>query len=147
MRSAGSSLRESIRPIGRTSVARRTATGVVPVRKVIAEENQLRWQLLISCVNARDQVRCRHGGPGRAAAIRLADAALQASVIGRPPTLPCRSPPAPPAARCWSLIRRRLPLTSEEIFRSPVLLKRRCGRRGQPCCPIKQTNPDTTWPR
>jgi outer membrane protein TolC len=90
VRSAGSSLRESYSAY-RTAydVARHYRDEVVPVRKVIAEENQLRYNgMLISAfellADARDQVGAVTAALDSQQQFWLADAALQASVIGRP---------------------------------------------------------------
>lgn len=90
VRSAGSSLRESYSAY-RTAydVARHFRDEVVPVRKVIAEENQLRYNgMLISAfellADARDQVGAVTAALDAQQQFWLADAALQASVIGRP---------------------------------------------------------------
>lgn len=89
-RAAGSSLRESYSAY-RTAydVARHYRDEVVPVRKVIAEENQLRYNgMLISVFellsDARDQVGAVTAALDTQQQFWLADAALQASVIGRP---------------------------------------------------------------
>ena len=90
VRSAGSSLRESYSAY-RTAydVARHYRDEVVPVRKVIAEENQLRYNgMLISAfellADARDQVGAVTAALDSQQQFWLADAALQAAVIGRP---------------------------------------------------------------
>jgi outer membrane protein TolC len=90
VRSAGSSLRESYSAY-RTAydVARHYRDEVVPVRKVIAEENQLRYNgMVISgfelLADARDQVGAVTAALDAQQQFWLADAALQASVIGRP---------------------------------------------------------------
>ena len=89
-RAAGSSLRESYSAY-RTAydVARHYRDEVVPVRKVIAEENQLRYNgMLISAfellADARDQVGAVTAALDAQQQFWLADAALQAAVIGRP---------------------------------------------------------------
>ena len=89
-RAAGSSLRESYSAY-RTAydVARHYRDEVVPVRKVIAEENQLRYNgMLISVfellADARDQVGAVTAALDAQQQFWLADAALQASVIGSP---------------------------------------------------------------
>ena len=90
VRSAGSSLRESYSAY-RTAydVSRHYRDEVVPVRKAIAEENQLRYNgMLISAfellTDARDQVGAVTAALDAQQQFWLADAALQASVIGRP---------------------------------------------------------------
>ena len=70
-------------------MARHYRDEVVPVRKVIAEENQLRYNgMLISVFellsDARDQVGAVTAALDTQQQFWLADAALQASVIGRP---------------------------------------------------------------
>ena len=90
VRSAGSSLRESYSAY-RTAydVARHHRDEVVPLRKVISEENQLRYNgMLISVfellADARDQVSAVTAAIDAQQQFWLADAAMQASVIGRP---------------------------------------------------------------
>ena len=90
VRSAGSNLRESYSAY-RTAydVARHYRDEVVPLRKVISEENQLRYNgMLISTfellADARDQVGAVAAAMDAQQQFWLADAALQASVIGRP---------------------------------------------------------------
>jgi len=90
VRSAGSSLRESYSAY-RTAydVARHYRDEVVPLRKVISEENQLLYNgMLISTfellADARDQVSAVVAAMDAQQQFWLADAALQASVIGRP---------------------------------------------------------------
>ena len=90
IRSAGSSLRESYSAY-RTAydIARHFRDEVVPVRKVISEENQLRYNGMIIGVfellaDARDQVSTVIGAINAEQQFWLADAALQASLIGRP---------------------------------------------------------------
>ncbi|RDD94866.1 TolC family protein [Acidovorax sp. BoFeN1] len=90
VRAAGSSLRESYSAY-RTAydVARHHRDEVVPLRKVISEENQLRYNgMLISVfellADARDQVSAVSAAIDAQQQFWLADAAMQASVIGRP---------------------------------------------------------------
>lgn len=90
VRSAGSNLRESYSAY-RTAydVARHYRDEIVPLRKVISEENQLRYNgMLISTfellADARDQVGAVVAAMDAQQQFWLADAALQASVIGRP---------------------------------------------------------------
>ncbi|WP_103018775.1 TolC family protein [Alicycliphilus denitrificans] len=90
VRSAGSNLRESYSAY-RTAydVARHHRDEVVPLRKVISEENQLRYNgMLISVfellADARDQVSAVTAAIDAQQQFWLADAAMQASVIGRP---------------------------------------------------------------
>ncbi len=90
IRIAGSNLRESYSAY-RTAydVARHHRDEVVPLRKVIAEENQLRYNgMLISVfelmADAREQISTVVAAIDAEQQFWLADAALQASVIGRP---------------------------------------------------------------
>jgi outer membrane protein TolC len=90
IRIAGSNLRESYSAY-RTAfdVARHHRDEVVPLRKVIAEENQLRYNGMLIGVfelmaDARDQVSTVMAAIDAEQQFWLADAALQASVIGRP---------------------------------------------------------------
>ena len=92
VRSAGSSLRQSYSAY-RTAyeVARHHRDEVVPLRKVISEENQLLYNgMMISTfellADARDQVSAVLAAIDAQQQFWLADAALQASVIGRPTT-------------------------------------------------------------
>lgn len=94
IRSAGSSLRESYSAY-RTAydMARHFRDEVVPVRKVISEENQLRYNGMIIGVfellaDARDQVSTVIGAIQAEQQFWLADAALQSSLIGRPTKTP-----------------------------------------------------------
>jgi outer membrane protein TolC len=90
VRSAGSNLRESYSAY-RTAydVARHYRDEVVPLRKVISEENQLLYNgMLISTfellADARDQISAVVAAMDAQQQFWLADAALQASLIGRP---------------------------------------------------------------
>ena len=90
VRSAGSNLRESYSAY-RTAydVARHYRDEVVPLRKVISEENQLLYNgMLISTfellADARDQISAVAAVMDAQQQFWLADAALQASLIGRP---------------------------------------------------------------
>lgn len=90
VRTAGSSLRESYSAY-RTSydIARHYRDEVVPLRKVIAEENQLRYNGMIIGVfellaDSRDQVNAVTAAIGAEQQFWLADAALKAAMIGRP---------------------------------------------------------------
>ena len=90
VRSAGSNLRESYSAY-RTAydVARHYRDEVVPLRKVISEENQLLYNgILISTfellADARDQISAVVAAMDAQQQFWLADAALQASLIGRP---------------------------------------------------------------
>lgn len=90
VRSAGSSLRESYSAY-RTAfdVARHQRDEVVPLRKVISEENQLRYNGMLIGIfellaDARDQVNTVLAAINTEQQFWLADAALQATLIGRP---------------------------------------------------------------
>lgn len=90
VRAAGSNLRESYSAY-RTAhdVARHYREEVVPLRKVISEENQLRYNGMLIGVfellaDARDQVSTVLAAINAEQQFWLADAALQASLIGRP---------------------------------------------------------------
>jgi hypothetical protein len=90
LRAAGSSLRESYSAY-RTAydVARHYRDEVVPLRKVISDENQLRYNGMIIGVfellaDARDQVSTVIAAINTEQQFWLADAALQATLIGRP---------------------------------------------------------------
>ncbi len=90
VRTAGSTLRESYSAY-RTAydIARHQRDEVIPLRKVIAEENQLRYNGMLIGVfelmaDARDQVGTVMAAIDAEQQFWLADAALQASVIGRP---------------------------------------------------------------
>ncbi|PUE58552.1 transporter [Limnohabitans curvus] len=90
IRSAGSSLRESYSAY-RTSyeIARHYREEVVPLRRVISEENQLRYNGMIIGVfellaDSRDQINTVIAAINSEQQFWLADAALQASLIGRP---------------------------------------------------------------
>ncbi len=96
MRSAGSNLRESYSAYRSAyDVARHYRDEIVPLRKVISEENQLRYNgMLISVfellADARDQVSTVTAAIDAQQQFWLTDAAIQAAVIGRPsnPNLP-----------------------------------------------------------
>ena len=90
VRVAGSNLRESYSAY-RTAhdVARHYRDEVVPLRKLISEENQLRYNGMLIGVfellaDARDQVSTVVAAINAEQQFWLADAALQASLIGRP---------------------------------------------------------------
>ncbi|ODV00130.1 MAG: transporter [Rubrivivax sp. SCN 70-15] len=90
VRVAGSSLRESYSAY-RTAydIARHYRDEVLPLRKVIADENQLRYNGMLIGVfelmaDARDQVSTVMAAIDADRQFWLADAALRASVIGRP---------------------------------------------------------------
>jgi outer membrane protein TolC len=90
LRTAGSNLRESYLAY-RTAydIARHHRDEVLPLRKVIAEENLLRYNGMLIGVfelmaDARDQVSAVMAAIDADQQFWLADAALQASVVGRP---------------------------------------------------------------
>lgn len=90
IRAVGSGLRESYSAY-RTAydIARHHQDEVVPLRKVISEENQLRYNGMLIGVfeliaDARDQVSTVVAAIDAQEQFWLADAALQASLIGRP---------------------------------------------------------------
>ncbi len=92
VRSAGSNLRESYSAY-RTAydLARHHRDEVIPIRKVISEENQLRYNGMIIGVfellaDAKDQVNTVIAAINAEQQYWLADAALKASIIGRPTT-------------------------------------------------------------
>lgn len=89
-RAAGSNLRESYSAY-RTAyeIARHHRDEVIPLRKTISEENQLRYNgMLISVfellADSRDQVNSVMAALNAEQQFWLADAALQASLIGKP---------------------------------------------------------------
>ena len=90
IRTAGSNLRESYSAYRTTyDIARHHRDEVLPLRKVIADENQLRYNGMLIGVfelmaDARDQVSTVMAAIDADQQFWLADAALQASVIGRP---------------------------------------------------------------
>lgn len=93
IQTAGSNLRESYSAY-RTAheIARHYRDEVIPVRKVISEENQLRYNGMIIGVfellaDAKDQVSTVIAAINAEQQFWLADAALKASVIGRPTTM------------------------------------------------------------
>jgi outer membrane protein TolC len=90
IRTAGSNLRESYSAY-RTAheIARHHRDEVLPVRRVISDENQLRYNGMLIGVfellaDARDQVGTVTAAINAQQQFWLADAALQASLIGRP---------------------------------------------------------------
>ncbi len=104
VRAAGSSLRESYSAY-RTAydVARHYRDEVVPLRKVISDENQLRYNGMIIGVfellaDARDQVNTVITAINTEQQFWLADAALQASLIGRPTNMALATAVAPAGA-------------------------------------------------
>lgn len=104
VRAAGSSLRESYSAY-RTAhdVARHYRDEVVLLRQVISEENQLRYNGMLIGVfellaDARDQVSTVLAAIHAEQQFWLAHAALQASLIGRPTTIPLSGMTAIPSA-------------------------------------------------
>lgn len=104
VRAAGSSLRESYSAY-RTAydVAKHYRDEVVPLRRVISDENQLRYNGMLIGVfellaDARDQVGTVTAAIEAQQQFWLADAALQASLIGRPTTTPLSVMSSTPSA-------------------------------------------------
>jgi outer membrane protein TolC len=104
VRAAGSNLRETYSAY-RTAheIARHYQEEVVPLRRVISEENQLRYNGMIIGVfellaDARDQVGTVSAALDAVKEFWLADAALQASLIGRPADVAVGMNPAAPAS-------------------------------------------------
>jgi outer membrane protein TolC len=94
VRAAGSNLRESYSSY-RTNydIAKHYRDEIVPLRKIIAEENLLRYNGMIIGVfellaDARDQVSSVIAAISAQRQFWLADAALQATIIGKPVTVP-----------------------------------------------------------
>ena len=103
IRSAGSSLRMSYSAY-RTAydIARHHRDEVIPLRKVISEENQLRYNGMIIGIfellaDSRDQVTTVMAAIDAEQQFWLADAALQASLIGRPTNTPLTATPNAPS--------------------------------------------------
>jgi outer membrane protein TolC len=104
VRSAGSSLRESYSAY-RTAydVARHYRDEVVPVRKVIAEENQLRYNgMLISAfellADARSQIASVNAAIEAQRDFWLADADLAMALVGTPGKMAIANVSSAPAA-------------------------------------------------
>ena len=105
VRAAGSHLRNSY-SVYRTAydLVRHYRTEVIPLRKLISDENQLRYNAMLIGVfellaDARDQVSAVIAAINAEQQFWLADASLQASIVGRPPTnIAVLSPGATPAA-------------------------------------------------
>lgn len=105
VRAAGSNLRENYAAY-RTAydIARHYRDEVVPLRKIISEENMLRYNGMLIGVfellaDSRDQIAAVLSSIGAAQQFWLADAALQASVVGRPMHSASANPaPVQPAA-------------------------------------------------
>ncbi len=100
VRAAGSDLRETYSAY-RTAheISRHYQEEVVPLRRVISEENQLRYNGMIIGVfellaDARDQVGTVSAALDAAKEFWLADAALQAALIGRPTNVSVGRAPA-----------------------------------------------------
>lgn len=104
IRTAGSTLRESYSAY-RTAfdIARHQRDEVIPLRKVIADENQLRYNGMLIGVfellaDARDQVGTVMAAIDAEQQFWLAEAALQASVVGRPTSTSLTASVGSPAA-------------------------------------------------
>jgi outer membrane protein TolC len=102
VRSAASNLRENYSAY-RTAfdIARHHRDEVIPLRKLISEENQLRYNGMIIGVfellaDAREQINTVMAAINAEQQFWLADAALQASLIGRPANVSLSA--APPAS-------------------------------------------------
>lgn len=102
VRSAGSNLRENYSAY-RTAhdIARHHRDEVVPLRKTIADENQLRYNGMIIGVfellaDARDQISTVMAAIASEQQFWLADAALQASLIGKPTSTALDTMPSTP---------------------------------------------------
>ena len=100
MRAAGSNLREAYAAY-RTAwdVCHHYRDEVLPLRRVIAEENLLRYNGMLIGVfellaDTRDQVHTVIATIEAQRDFWLADAGLQAAIIGKPVLLPAGSPPA-----------------------------------------------------
>lgn len=93
VRSAASNLRENYSAYRTTfDIARHHQDEVIPLRKLISEENQLRYNAMVIGVfellaDARDQINAVMATIDAEQQFWLADAALQASLIGRPANL------------------------------------------------------------
>ncbi len=94
VRSAGSNLRETYSAY-RTNydIARHYRDEVVPLKKLIAEENVLRYNGMLIGVfellaDSRDQIASVSAAINAQQQFWLADAALQATIVGRPMTAP-----------------------------------------------------------
>jgi outer membrane protein TolC len=94
IRAAGSSLRESYSSYRTTyDIAKHYRDEIVPLRKVIADENVLRYNGMIIGVfellaDARDQVGSVIAAINAQRQFWLSDAALQASIVGKPTLMP-----------------------------------------------------------
>ena len=102
-RAAGSNLRQSYSAY-RTAydVARHYREEVIPLRKVISEENQLRYNGMLIGVfelmaDARDQANTVMAAINSEKEFWLADAALQAAVMGRPTNSPLTAASSEPS--------------------------------------------------
>ena len=109
VRSAASNLRENYSAY-RTAfdIARHHRDEVIPLRKLISEENQLRYNGMIIGVfellaDARDQINTVMAAINAEQQFWLADAALQASLIGRPTNAPL-SAASPASSRGYSFL-------------------------------------------
>jgi outer membrane protein TolC len=103
LRSVGSNLRTSYSSYRTTyDVARHFRDEVVPLRKVIAEENLLRYNGMIIGVfellaDSRDQVGSVIAAINAQQQFWLSEAALQASIAGKPTLMPSMTMPMPAA--------------------------------------------------
>ena len=94
VRAAGSNLREAYSAYRTTyDIARHYRDEIVPLRKTIADENVLRYNGMLIGVfellaDSRDQIGSVIAAIGAQQQFWLADAALQASIMGRPAQAP-----------------------------------------------------------
>jgi len=93
MRAAGSNLRESYSAYSTTyDIAKHYRDEIVPLRKLIAEENTLRYNGMLIGVfellaDSRDQIASVIAAINAQQQFWLADAALQSSILGKPMTM------------------------------------------------------------
>ena len=103
-RAAGSHLREAYAAYRIAyDVARHHREEIIPLRKVIADENQLRYNAMLIGVfellaDAREQISSVIATINAERQFWLADAGLQASLVGRPTSVSLASPGVAPAA-------------------------------------------------
>ena len=99
MRAAGSHLRQSYSAYRTTyDIARHYRDEVLPLRKAIAEENVLRYNGMLIGVfellaDSRDQINSVMAAIAAEQQFWLADAALQASIVGKPTMMPMGAMP------------------------------------------------------
>jgi outer membrane protein TolC len=104
VRAAGSNLRESYSSYRTTyDIAKHYRDEIVPLRKIIADENVLRYNGMIIGVfellaDARDQVGSVIAAINAQRQFWLSDAALQASIVGKPTLMPVGMMPSGVAA-------------------------------------------------